>query len=230
MKYVAVSILDKDDHELGLYSLSTNLGEMVILFRDEGNLTEFLARVRKLGFSKTSSLTRRAKKFGRREVEGTEIDDLRCAIVSTNPALENAKFITDQSETFADLMEGLGAPETNVSTTDTEVETDSKFSVIVYLDEDLKPTSLASVTTSGGPFVILFRNREKSLRALDSLSNWMESQPQHLRRSMGVLSLEQDSFDDAVKYIRDNDPSLRGNVTFIADDDQIFETMFASLS
>ena len=109
MDYSVVTLLDEDDEELGLFTLKTNIGEMVILFSDQSALDTYLTVARDQAFVQPSAATRRARKFGLRHYSDQSVDDIRQDIMHTNPGLQDAVFVTDQHEDFHALMEGLTA-------------------------------------------------------------------------------------------------------------------------
>jgi hypothetical protein len=232
IRYFVVSLLDKNDNELGLFSLKTNIGELVVLFSDLDALTKYLQVARDQSFVKPSAKTRRIAKFGRREVEGAGLEEIRNAIVSTNPSLMSATFITDEDDTFDDLMEGLDltgsdAPREAAENDDPKIP-EGTFQVIVNLDSQMRPTGLTSFATSHGPIVVLYRNPRKCTQALNALSLAKLQEPDENRRATGLLALEANSFEEAVADMRSKDATLVGTVTFIADDDQIFDSLLES--
>lgn len=107
MIYTVLTLLDEDGVELGLHSMITNIGEIVVLFSDQAKLDEYVSAVRHQAFVRPTVATRRVRAFGTRDVAADSLEEIKHAITLINPSLVDAVFVTDQDNDFESLLEGL---------------------------------------------------------------------------------------------------------------------------
>ena len=103
------------------------------------------------------------------------------------------------------------------------------YKLLVNFDSDLKPTSLASIQTSYGAVVVLFRDDQKFSEAMETLLALHNKEAFQGRRGFGSYELEAGSIDEAVEQILITDPSLANETTFLGDDDPTFDELLDSL-
>jgi len=96
-------------------------------------------------------------------------------------------------------------------------------------DSELNPQSLASIQTNYGAFVVLFCDQDKLATAVDLMIAHRASQPFTGRRGLGTYEVAAGSIDDVVREILQIDPSLATEVTFLGDDDPMFDELIESL-
>ena len=96
-------------------------------------------------------------------------------------------------------------------------------------DSELNPRSLVSIQTNYGSFVVIFRDDEKLSKAIELMIADRAAQPFMGRRGLGIHELTAGSIDGAVREILAVEPSLATEVTFLGDDDPMFDGLIESL-
>ena len=103
------------------------------------------------------------------------------------------------------------------------------YSLLLNFDGEHRPQSLASIRTNYGAYVVIFGDQEKLSQALELMVLMRANEPFTGGGGMGVYELTADSIDDAVQQVLAVDPSLAAEVTFVGDDDTMFEDLMESL-